>query len=195
MTHEFEHILNFYSNSIEKKLSCVLATIVELKGSSYRKPGVRMLFREDGLQLGAISGGCVEKDVWNYSKDIFKWSSLYETDPYEVSSNQPNYINTLLLINSASLAKPSIKKAKSLLNKLKQLEVNFGRNKKEKDQRWISRCLDLDIIWWNDLYINDKELTLPHPRFMKRNFVISPLAEVLSRRQTVKKLNHPKWVV
>ena len=31
-----------------------------------------MLFREDGLQLGAISGGCVEKDVWNYSKDIFK---------------------------------------------------------------------------------------------------------------------------
>ena len=73
MTHEFEHILNFYSNSIEKKLSCVLATIVDLKGSSYRKPGVsRMLFREDGLQLGAISGGCVEKDVWNYSKDIFK---------------------------------------------------------------------------------------------------------------------------
>ena len=72
MPPEFEHILNFYSNSIEKKLSCVLATIVELKGSSYRKPGVRMLFREDGLQLGAISGGCVEKDVWNYSKDIFK---------------------------------------------------------------------------------------------------------------------------
>ena len=136
-----------------------------------------------------------QNDVDFISKDIFKWSSLYETDPYEVSSNQPNYINTLLVINSALLAKPSTEKAKALLNKLKQLEVNFGRNKKEKDQRWTSRCLDLDIIWWNDLYINDKELTLPHPRFMKRNFVISPLAEVLSRRQTVKKLNHPKWVV
>ena len=72
MTHEFEHILNFYSNSIEKKLSCVLATIVELKGSSYRKPGVRMLFREDGLQLGAISGGCVEKTFGTIIKIFLK---------------------------------------------------------------------------------------------------------------------------
>jgi len=127
--------------------------------------------------------------------DIFNWSSLYETDPYGVIEKQPNYINTLLIIKSDLLPKPSIKNAKSLLGRLKKLETDYGRNKKEENQKWLSRCLDLDIIWWNNLYINDKELTLPHPRFTNRNFVITPLAELLGKTQKVKKIIHKKWVV
>ena len=55
--------------------------------------------------------------------------------------------------------------------------------------------LDLDILWWEDFCFKDKELILPHPRFMNRNFVISPLSEVLSRTQTVKRIEDPRWLV
>ena len=60
---------------------------------------------------------------------------------------------------------------------------------------WLSRCLDLDILWWEDFSFKDEELILPHPRFMNRNFVISPLSEVLSRTQKVKKIEEPRWLI
>lgn len=123
MTHEFEHILNFYSNSIEKKLSCVLATIVDLKGSSYRKPGVRMLFREDGLQLGAISGGCVEKDVWNYSKDIFKTGkskTISYDGRYRLGCEGIIYI----LIEPLNIEESDIDQIKRFLFKRKEFKID-----------------------------------------------------------------------
>ena len=49
----------------------VLATVVALEGSSYRKPGVRMLLKETGEMKGAVSGGCVEKEVFRQAKSVF----------------------------------------------------------------------------------------------------------------------------
>ena len=54
-----------------KKLKTVLASVVALEGSSYRRPGVRMLIREDGKRVGAVSGGCVEKEVFVQSQSVF----------------------------------------------------------------------------------------------------------------------------
>ena len=50
----------------------VLATVVHLEGSSYRRPGVRMLISETGESVGAISGGCVEKDILRQSREVFQ---------------------------------------------------------------------------------------------------------------------------
>ena len=125
----------------------------------------------------------------------FFWSSIYETLPHGVENEQPNYLNTLLLIKSNSFPKPSNKKAKLLLKELKKLERFFGREKTPKGKKWLSRCLDLDILWWEDFHTADEELTLPHPRFMNRNFVITPLSEILSRSQKIKKFDNPKWSV
>ena len=55
--------------------------------------------------------------------------------------------------------------------------------------------LDIDILWWDDLYINDDDFKIPHPRFKNRNFIISPLAEVLSITQKIEKLNVKNWVL
>ena len=129
------------------------------------------------------------------SKSIFNWSSLYETSPHGVSDNQPSYLNTILLGKSKFFPELTIKNAKYLLNEFKNLEINFGRKETPKNMKWLSRCLDLDILWWEDFSFKDAELTLPHPRFMNRNFVISPLSEVLSRTQRVKKIEDPRWVV
>ncbi len=112
-----------------------------------------------------------------------------------VENEQPNYLNTLLLIKSNSFPKPSNKKAKLLLKELKKLERFFGREKTPKSKKWLSRCLDLDILWWEDFHMVDEELTLPHPRFMNRNFVITPLSEILSRTQKIKKFDDPKWSI
>ncbi|SNR46861.1 Xanthine and CO dehydrogenase maturation factor, XdhC/CoxF family [Maribacter sedimenticola] len=72
MTHELKTIFNAYELAKEENVSCVLATVVFLEGSSYRKPGVRMLIREDDTMIGAVSGGCVEKEVLFQSQSVFK---------------------------------------------------------------------------------------------------------------------------
>lgn len=53
-------------------VNAVLATVVDLDGSSYRSPGVRMLLLENGKMIGAVSGGCVEKEVYAQSLEVFR---------------------------------------------------------------------------------------------------------------------------
>jgi len=72
MTHEIKDIVEAYQKAKEKGLKTVLASVVDLKGSSYRKPGVRMLILEDDSMIGAVSGGCVEKDILRQSQSVFK---------------------------------------------------------------------------------------------------------------------------
>lgn len=72
MTHEFKHIVEAYLNAQKIGLKSVLATVVALDGSSYRKPGVRMLILENDKMIGAVSGGCVEKDILLQAQSVFK---------------------------------------------------------------------------------------------------------------------------
>ena len=131
---------------------------------------------------------------YDEEKKIYNWSSLYKTKPLGIEGNQPDYINCLLLAKSDLLPYCSIDKARFLLQEFQDLEKEFGRNKTLEKNRWQPRTLDVDILWWDDLYINEKDLKLPHPRFKSRNFVISPLAEVLSITQKIEKLNERNWI-
>ena len=72
MTHEFKDIVTAYLMATEKGLKTVLASVVDLDGSSYRKPGVRMLLLENGEMIGAVSGGCVEKDNARKAVSVFE---------------------------------------------------------------------------------------------------------------------------
>ncbi|MCM5661991.1 XdhC family protein [Galbibacter mesophilus] len=72
MTHEFQKIVESHLKARKNKLKTVLVTVVALEGSSYRRPGVRMLIREDGKMTGAVSGGCVEKEILRQSATVFK---------------------------------------------------------------------------------------------------------------------------
>lgn len=65
-----------------------------------------------------------------------------------------------------------------LLQRLKELERRFGRR---GGRRWGARVLDLDVILWSEGAWADGGLTIPHPEFRKRRFVLAPLAEVASR--------------
>lgn len=71
MTHELKTIIEEYLLAKSKGLKSVLATVVHLEGSSYRKPGVRMLITQKGKLTGAVSGGCVEKEVLRQAQTVF----------------------------------------------------------------------------------------------------------------------------
>lgn len=72
MTHELKHIVAAYRKAREIGQSTVLASVVALEGSSYRRPGVRMLLMQNGAAYGAVSGGCVEKEVHRQAQSVFQ---------------------------------------------------------------------------------------------------------------------------
>ena len=153
------------------------------------KPKVEEIVKEWGDQ------SITKKEENRKSNPNFLWSSIYETSPHVVENEQSNYLNTLVLVKSNYFPKPSTLNAKLLLKKLKNLECFFGREKTPEGKKWLSRCLDLDFLWWEDFHTIDEELILPHPRFMNRNFVITPLSEILSRSQKIKKFDAQRWTI
>ena len=70
MTHELKNIIRKYQEN-SKMQRAVLASVCALDGSSYRRPGVRMLLFEDGTMEGAVSGGCVEKEIQRQAELVF----------------------------------------------------------------------------------------------------------------------------
>jgi len=71
MVYELTNILAQAHKSHLNGEKCVLASVVHLDGTSYRKPGVRMLITESGKTIGAVSGGCVEKDICHRAQWVF----------------------------------------------------------------------------------------------------------------------------
>jgi len=137
----------------------------------------------------------LSKDSESSSIINFSWSSIYKTYPHGITETQPDYLNTILLTKSTSLLNPSSEGAKYLLKKFKFLEEEYGRNISKHNKKWLSRCLDIDILWWENLNISDADIILPHPRFTNRNFVITPLAEILNREQKIEKFIDGRWSV
>ena len=72
ITHEIKEIFKAFDQARSGGSKAVLATVVALEGSSYRRPGVRMLLFEDGRMVGAVSGGCVEKEVFRQAHSVFR---------------------------------------------------------------------------------------------------------------------------
>ena len=72
MLHELKDIIR--SAKIAQNLGnkTALASVVSLDGSSYRRPGVRMSIQENGKMIGAVSGGCVEKEIIRQAQRVLK---------------------------------------------------------------------------------------------------------------------------
>ena len=76
--------------------------------------------------------------------------------------------------------------AEPLLDVLQDVENLLGRNraeelkvKAERGERYCSRTLDLDILFYDEEHIESERLKVPHPLIMEREFVITPLCELL----------------
>ena len=101
---------------------------------------------------------------------LIKASSLYRTAPFEAQG--PDFINAVVLVQTQ--LSPF-----ELLHALQALELQSGR---ERPYLNAPRTLDLDVIFYGDVVLETPELTLPHPRWQARAFVLLPLAEVWPER-------------
>lgn len=98
---------------------------------------------------------------------VVAWSRVYETEPQDLE-DQPAYLNQVLVVET-TLA------PLDLLRDCQRIEQENGRR---RDVRFGPRTLDIDILLFQDVESDDPELTLPHPRMVRRAFVLVPLAEV-----------------
>lgn len=95
-------------------------------------------------------------------------SPLYETDPVDYL-DQPKFLNGVVELDGA-LPTPH-----ALLDVCLAIETDLGR---ERLVEKGPRTLDLDILLYDDLRLDDARLTIPHPRMHLRRFVLDPLADL-----------------
>src|SRR5690349_4397773 len=69
---ELKAIVDAYQKIDFEKQSAALATVVKVRGSSYRSPGARMLITDDGKWVGSISGGCLEGDALRKARSVMQ---------------------------------------------------------------------------------------------------------------------------
>ena len=93
------------------------------------------------------------------------------TAPFDVPDSQPDYVNAVL-VGRTPLS------ARALLDTLLALEQLRGRT---RPGLRAARTLDLDLILYGDHVIDEPGLTVPHPRFRERPFVLGPLAAMVPR--------------
>jgi 2-amino-4-hydroxy-6-hydroxymethyldihydropteridine diphosphokinase len=101
---------------------------------------------------------------------VVKASRLYRTKPWG-RTNQPDFCNAAAIVETALAPR-------DLLARLKALELALGR---APGERWGPRAIDLDILFYDDVRIDEPALQIPHPRLHERAFALVPLAEIDGR--------------
>jgi len=94
-------------------------------------------------------------------------SSLYETEPMEIKQ-QPEFLNCVVSLETEFMPR-------QLLSRILAIELAMGRR---RTQAKGPRTIDIDIIFFGDLVVDEGSLTIPHPAMHQRRFVLEPLAEI-----------------
>lgn len=103
---------------------------------------------------------------------IAEQSKRYYTEPVNLRDN-----NTSLFLNMACSILTTLS-PKELLDSIHTIEISLGRPAKDKRRRYISRTIDIDIIFYEDIIIESDDLTIPHGAWQDRDFVLRPLADL-----------------
>jgi 2-amino-4-hydroxy-6-hydroxymethyldihydropteridine diphosphokinase len=96
-------------------------------------------------------------------------SRVWETDPVGGPPEQPAYLNAVVRVETS--ADPH-----GVLAAANRVEAASGRT---RDVRWGARTLDVDVLLFDDVAMDDPVLTIPHPRMTERSFVVLPLLDLL----------------
>jgi 2-amino-4-hydroxy-6-hydroxymethyldihydropteridine diphosphokinase len=96
-------------------------------------------------------------------------SSDYRTPAWGIT-DQPPFVNLCVAVETALAPR-------ALLARALAVEHAFGRDR-AREQRWGPRTIDVDLLAYDDLVVDEADLQLPHPRLLERAFVLVPLAEI-----------------
>ena len=127
------------------------------------------LFLHTGSNLGNRSENLriaikfIEQEIGK----VLQSSAVYETKPWGIV-DQPDFLNQALIIETR--LSPF-----EVLKRILRIEKTMGR---KREIKWGERLIDIDILFYNDIIIQTKDLTIPHPYLHHRNFVLIPLLEI-----------------
>ena len=101
---------------------------------------------------------------------VRRLSSLLKTEPWGFTS--PNsFVNAAVSIDTTL-------SPHEVLEATQQIERDMGREQKSMNGEYHDRIIDIDILLYDDMEINEKDLIIPHPLMHQRDFVMIPLREI-----------------
>ena len=98
-------------------------------------------------------------------------SSLLKTEPWGFTSPH-SFVNAAVSIDT-------ILSPHEVLEATQQIERDMGREQKSMNGEYHDRIIDIDILLYDDMEINEKDLIIPHPLMHQRDFVMIPLREII----------------
>ena len=101
---------------------------------------------------------------------VLRVSSFIETEPWGFESEN-TFVNAVILCETDLTPR-------QLLGATQKIEREMGRQKKSTDGGYSDRCIDIDILLYDDLRVDEPDLQIPHPLMLKRDFVMIPLREI-----------------
>ena len=128
------------------------------------------------LGLGSNIGNrkrMIAQAIENINKQVgvvVRQSALYETKPWGFES--PNDFINAAICCETELA------PRALMRKLQSIEQQMGRVGKTIGEQYQDRVIDIDILLYDDIKVNDPDLKIPHPYMREREFVMIPLKEI-----------------
>ena len=118
--------------------------------------------------------------AWNLSEairliaervgQVVRQSSFIETEPWGFQSDN-SFLNAVILCETD-------KTPREVLLLTQQIERDMGRRQKSVSVGYIDRTIDIDILLYDDLTVDEPDLKIPHPLMHQRNFVMRPLKEI-----------------
>ncbi|MDQ4098428.1 MAG: 2-amino-4-hydroxy-6-hydroxymethyldihydropteridine diphosphokinase [Actinomycetota bacterium] len=102
--------------------------------------------------------------------DVVAVSPLYETEPVGGPEGQPPYLNVVVELLTG-------RSPRALLEWGQRLEAEAERDR-DAEERFGPRPLDVDVLWVDDMAVDEPDLVVPHPRMFDRRFVLAPLADL-----------------
>ena len=128
------------------------------------------------LGLGSNLGDCqanIDRAIELISErvgEVIRRSSLIETEPWGFESEN-KFLNGVILCETALTPR-------QVLRKTQKIERDMGRKKKTSSLQYSDRPIDIDILLYDDLTVDEPDLQIPHPRMQERDFVMIPLQQL-----------------
>lgn len=126
-----------------------------------------------GTNLGDKRKNIAEaiKNIGELVGDVVRQSALYETEPWGFRSDN-RFVNAAVCVDTQL-------SPRRLLEVTQLIEREMGRTLKSDGGEYHDRIIDIDILLYGDLHIDEPDLKIPHPLMHERDFVMTPLNEIM----------------
>lgn len=134
------------------------------------------------LGLGSNMGDChrnMEQAIRLIDErvgQVVRQSSFIETEPWGFESDN-RFLNAVILCETSLTPR-------QVLETTQQIERDMGRRKKSVNRQYADRQIDIDILLYDDVTVDEPDLRIPHPLMNEREFVMKPLEEIRTTETT-----------